>query len=244
VFDEQNAAGAWRSVVTADRWEHIAASFSRINPDQPLGDRLCTLACTILNMARSSVGLLSGNHFVPVAATDDRARTLVDQQFTLGDGPAFEAVHTVTPVLAPDLTSPVAGSRWPAFAPVATALGVKAEFAFPLRVGAARLGVLTLYDDNPTTLGPATVADAMVLASFAAEVIIGMQAGDEQHPGTLLPNLNSGSEVHQAVGMVSEQLGIPIVEALVRLRSHAYASNTPLSVIARNVINGQLTLDP
>lgn len=227
-----------------NRWERILARFSQVDPSQPLGDRLCVVACDVLDTGRAAVGLLSGNYFVPVAATDDRARSLVDQQFTLGDGPAFEAARTDTPVLAPDLTTPTAGTRWPAYAPVALHHQVEAEFAFPLRVGAARIGVLTAFGGTPITLDPNTVADAMVLATFAADVLVGMQAGEGDQTTAFASSFINHSEVHQAAGMVSEQLGISILDALVRLRSHAYATNTPLSVIAHNVILGQLRLDP
>jgi hypothetical protein len=227
-----------------NRWERIVGRFSEVDPGRPLGERLCAVACDVLNTNRGAVGLLSGNYFVPVAATDDIARSLVDQQFTLGDGPAFEAARTETPVLAPDLTAPTAGSRWPAYAPVALHHRAKAEFAFPLRVGAARIGVLTAYSDTPTTLDPDTVADAMVLATFAADALVGLQAGEGDQPAAFASSFINHSEVHQAAGMVSEQLGISIVDALVRLRSQSYASNTPLSVVARNVIYGHLTLDP
>jgi hypothetical protein len=227
-----------------NRWERIVARFSQVDPGQPRGDRLCAVACDVLNTPRVAVGLLTGNYFVPVAATDDIAQSLVDQQFALGDGPAFEAARTDTPVLAPDLTAPTAGSRWPAYAPVVLHRQVRAEFAFPLRVGAARIGVLTAFGDTPTTLDPNMVADAMVLATFAADVLVGLQAGEGDQTAAFASNFINHSEVHQAAGMVSEQLGISILDALIRLRSHAYASNTPLSVVARNVIDGHLTLDP
>jgi GAF domain-containing protein len=230
--------------MTTDRWTRIESAFSQIEVARPLGHRLCGLACSLLDATKASIGLLTGNHFTLIDATDNVARSLTDHQFALGDGPAFEAAHTETPVLAPDLTSPPAGARWPAFVPVALDMGVRAELAFPLRVGAARLGVLTAYNDTPARIEPEAVADAMVMATFAADMLVGFQAGEHAQPGSLSSNFTNVSEVHQAGGMVSEQLGISIVEALVRLRSHAYASNTPLSAIARKVVDGQLTLDP
>lgn len=226
------------------RWDRIAAGFARTDDRLPVGNRLCDLACELLGTSQASIGLLSGNHFIDVAATDDHARLLVDQQFTLGDGPAFEAARSETPILAPDLASPDTGSRCPAFAPVALELGVTTAFAFPLRVGAARLGVLSAYHHAPIIPDPNTVADAMVLATFVADVLVGLQAGDEQLTEVFNSTLTNGSEVHQAAGMVSEQLGISIVEALVRLRSHAYAKTTPLSVVARSVTQGHLFLEP
>ncbi len=43
-------------------------------------------------------------------------------------------------------------------------------------------------------------------------------------------------QVHQASGMISEQLGIGIADALVRLRAHAYAEGRPVNVVAADVV--------
>lgn len=230
--------------MSISRWERISAQFFETDANLPVGERLCALACMVLNTQWASVGLLSGNHFIPVAATDDIAQILSDQQFTLGDGPVFEATRADAPILVPDLGSAAAESKWPAFVPVATGLGVRAAFAFPLRVGAAHLGVMAAYHHSPLIPTPDAVADAMVLATIAADAMIAVQAGDGHLSEVLASNFSTGSEVHQAAGMVSEQLGISIVEALVRLRSYAYVTGRPLSAIARNVTQGHLFLDP
>lgn len=230
--------------MSLNRWERISAQYFETDADRPVGERLCDLACMGLHTQRASVGLLSGNHLIPVAATDDIAQVLSDQQFTLGDGPVFEAARTDAPIVVADLSSAEAGSRWPAFVPVATELGVRAAFAFPLRVGAAHLGVMAAYHHSPLIPTPDAVADAMVLATFAADVMIAIQAGDGHLSEVLASNFSTGSEVHQAAGMVSEQLGISIVEALVRLRSYSYVSGRPLSAVARSVAQGHLFLDP
>jgi len=230
--------------MNTSRWDRIASTFSRSDRTQPLGDRLCELVCNVLGTTMASIGMLTSNHYMPIAATNDRARRLIDQQFALGDGPAFEAARNKAPIFAPDLTSASAGARWPAFVPVALDLGAKAEFAFPLSVGAAVVGVLTTYQTTAATLEPDIVADAMVVATFATDVLVSLQAGSQELNELFSSDFTNGSEIHQAAGMVSEQLGISIVDALVRLRSHAYATNTPLSVVARNVIEGHFTLDP
>src|SRR4051794_6314389 len=79
-----------------------------------------------------------------IAATDGAALILEQLQFTLGEGPCVDASETGRPVLQPDLAR-TAAMRWPAFAGGALDAGILAVFAFPLRVGAIRLGVLDLY---------------------------------------------------------------------------------------------------
>lgn len=50
------------------------------------------------------------------------------------------------------------------------------------------------------------------------------------------------AEVHQAAGMLTVQLGVPIAAALARLRGHAAATHRSLIGVARDVIEGRLHL--
>ena len=71
-----------------------------------------------------------------------------DLELELGEGPGVDAWALVEPVLEPDLAAPSV-VRWPAFAPAADSkAGVLAVFAFPLRLGAIRIGVMELYRDR------------------------------------------------------------------------------------------------
>jgi AmiR/NasT family two-component response regulator len=46
--------------------------------------------------------------------------------------------------------------------------------------------------------------------------------------------------VHQATGMVAEQLRITVTEALIRLRAYAFAQDRPLTDIANDVVTARL----
>lgn len=180
-----------------------------------------------------------------LCSTDPVSELIEELQFTLGEGPCIDACREARPVLEPDLASP-ATTRWMAFAPPAIAAGVAAVFGFPIRVGAALLGALNLYRD---TVGPLTAeqhADALVLADIAAEIILLLQA--EASPGELAAELESDASfhyvVHQASGMVSAQLDVPVEQALVRLRAHAFQTGIPLVDIAKRVVNRSLRFPP
>ena len=51
------------------------------------------------------------------------------------------------------------------------------------------------------------------------------------------------SEVHQAAGMISEQLDLRATDALVLLRAAAYASERPIDDVARDVVSRRLRFD-
>jgi hypothetical protein len=170
-----------------------------------------------------------------IAATDGAALQLEELQFTLGEGPCVDASKTGRPVLQPDLalTAPL---RWPAFADGVLQAGIRAIFAFPLRVGAIRIGVLDLYRDRAGALSPEELTEALSFADAATLVLLHAQAGSPLR-GTV-PVLNERAEVHQATGVVSVQAAVGLAEALVLLRARAFAAEQPLADLARDVLTG------
>jgi AmiR/NasT family two-component response regulator len=50
------------------------------------------------------------------------------------------------------------------------------------------------------------------------------------------------AEIDQATGMLTEQLGVGIVEAFARLRAYAYAHDTRLNDLARDIVARRLRL--
>jgi GAF domain-containing protein len=174
-----------------------------------------------------------------VTATDGPARELEELQFALGEGPCVEASRTGRPVLEPDLarTGP---PRWPAFAAGALDAGLRAVFAFPLRVGGIRVGVLDLYRDAPGVLGPAHFAEALAFADAATALLLRLQVQgrDTALPLDSLPVLDDRARVHQATGVVSVQAGVSLREALLLLRARAYADQRPIGDLARDVVDG------
>ena len=52
------------------------------------------------------------------------------------------------------------------------------------------------------------------------------------------------AEIDQATGMLTEQLGVGIEEAFVRLRAYAYADDRRLTEVARDIVARRLRLGP
>jgi AmiR/NasT family two-component response regulator len=55
-------------------------------------------------------------------------------------------------------------------------------------------------------------------------------------------DLALAAEIHQAAGILTVQLGVPITEALARLRAHALTTRRALIDVARDVIAHRLHL--
>lgn len=171
-------------------------------------------------------------------------------QFTLGEGPGPDAVRTGSPVVEPDLHR-VRPGRWPVLLPLARGMGVHGVCCFPLGVGAIRIGVLTVLCDGDRSVSEQQYADATALAAALTGAFLnaghrGGRNGDGNGnvPGIgLMLEWPSGlrrAVVHQATGMISVQLSVPMDEALLRLRAHAYSSERPLGEVAEEVVARRL----
>jgi hypothetical protein len=176
--------------------------------------------------------------------TSNHVSNLIEElQYSLGEGPCVDAYRDNKVVLEPDLAHPVV-PRWPAFSPKALEAGVRAVFGLPLRVGAARLGALNLYQDQPGPMSDNQHADALVMASVIAQWVLDTQAAAPH--GTVAPDLESGADshfvVHNAAGMVSVQLGVSVTEALIRLRAFAFREDRLVREVAEDIVGRGLRL--
>lgn len=204
--------------------------------------RLCRTATDDLVASGVGITLVSAEgEMVTVAASGTRAAHLEALQLELGEGPCVEAFGSRRPVLVADLED---GSvnQWPGYAPAALEEGVRAVFALPLQVGAARLGALDIYRDEAAGLSRVALARALTYAELAVGVLLEAQDTD---PSALL-NLDDPHvvfTVYQAQGMVMVQLGGTPTDAMARLRAHAYAEGRPLGEVAEDIVARRLTLE-
>jgi hypothetical protein len=207
--------------------------------------RLCRVAARSVPALGAGVSLSSAEGLLGVAAASDGASVALEQlQFTYGEGPCLDAFVTRRPALAPDL-SVERMTRWPVYTPAAHQAGVRAVFAFPLQVGAARLGVMDVYRERPGPLTDEALADALAFADLAVDLLLDGQ--DRAVEGGLPPGLDAAldrsAEIYQAQGMIKTQLDVDLAEAMVRLRAHAYAHERTLVEVARDVVARRLTLE-
>jgi hypothetical protein len=231
---------------TAQVWAWIAAAREG---DAPVSLAvLCAAAAGWLGVDGASVTALGGPAVSePLSATDELSARLEELLFTTGEGPGVEGpglgdFRFGSPVLIPDLVPVTA--RWPGFAPAAMAVGARALFAFPLQAGAIRAGVLSLYRAQPGPLTPQQLADALVFADIALQLLLDSPAGISPEYRPLDGLSDSRAEVYQATGMISVQLGVSLEEAFVRLRAHAFAVGTPLDDVADDVVSRTLRFHP
>jgi len=208
--------------------------------------QLCRASTRTLPALGSAVTLMTAQGVQPGAVSSDAlTQALEEQQFSFGEGPCVDAFAQCRPVLVPDLGSD-RPERWLAYAPAALEKGVRAVFAFPLQIGAARLGVLDVYRDSPGVLSAAALRQALSFAEIALWILLDGQS--DASIGRPVEGLESAvesrSELFQAQGMVMIQLGVSLAEAMARLRAHAFIEDRRLGEVARDVVARRLILEP
>ena len=185
---------------------------------------------------------------VSTSASDDWCRSLVDLEATLGEGPSRDAFTSGRLVVVTDLEHQGA-YRWPAYAAEAAALGARAVFSHPLRIGGIRLGTLDLYATRTGMLSDEDLASALRYVDAAVVILLHYEASQAAGTGSYDVEAISAfdlefrtqPQIHQATGMISVQAGTGLATALQLMRARAYADGRPVADIARDVVERRIT---
>jgi hypothetical protein len=224
--------------VTTDRLIDIFALIAQHEREDPHGVSLCEVAAEITELSGAGIAITSGGEHAARLCTSNRiAGDLMNLEITVGEGPGTDAGRTGLAVDEQNLLQTEI-ARWVIYKPGAVAAGAQAVFGFPIRIGAARFGSLSLFRDQPGPLSEPQASDAYLMASVIGRAILAMQAG--AHRGGLASELEGQSNfdfsIHQAAGMVAVQGSMTVKDALVMLRAHAFAINKDLSMLAISVV--------
>ena len=229
-------------------WTELVALLDQQGPGvDPMTrvQRLCALCVQVTGVAGAALSVGTDGTRSTVCATDDLSDQLEELQDTIGEGPSVDAQQTGFSVLIRDLSA--SDGRWPGFTPAASEAGVRGVFAFPLRMGVARLGVLSLYRTDAGPLDDDQFKDAWVLAE-AATVLLMLTSPDgqpvEASDWVLGDRSRFRPEVHQAVGATMVHLDVGPRDAFARICAHAFATNTPIGVVATEIVARKLRLEP
>jgi GAF domain-containing protein len=217
--------------------------------DPTVGDVVSRLRAVCGDAARalsaSGVGLsvMAANGTYGMATASDPATERIEElQFTFGEGPCVDAFATSRPVLVPDVAAD-AMRRWPIYAPAIHDAGVRAVFAFPLQIGAIRLGALDAFRARAGSLSRSELAHAFTFADRVVTLLLDGQERATADADGLDDAIDNRTSLYQAQGMVMVQLGVTLGEALTRIRAHAYAQNRPLGDVAKDIVARRLRFD-
>jgi len=175
-----------------------------------------------------------------VAASDATARAAHDLEFVLGEGPAYLAADRAQTV---QVAGTALAGRWPRYGPAVSSLGVRAVIAVPLQP--AGLGAVCAYTSRPAISDHAAraagqIADALPLA--LTQDARALLSGHDVPALPLFGEADFPAVIHQAAGVISQQCGCGISDALALLRARAFSAGRPAEEIAANVVRGALRL--
>lgn len=175
---------------------------------------------------------------ITVCASSALAARLDELQFELGEGPTWMTFRSGEPALLPDVAAgdPVG---YPLFTAALAEMPVGAMFAIPMRLGAATVGVVSLYRDRSGPLTPLQLRHAGGLAhgSTARAVALALRSAElstEARSDPSAPLMRR--EVHQATGILIVHLDLSATEAFLRLRAHSFATGRSIQEVARDVV--------
>ncbi len=204
---------------------------------------MCPTAAAAIEVDGAGLTLLTSEHRGPVCAHGPFASLGEELQLSLGEGPWVDAFETGELIEVTDLASHE-GKRWPIFSEGMAEAGAGSLASFPLRIGGARFGALTLYRSAYGELSSDQVADSYVIAHLAVHLIVAAQArigGD-----LVISEIETGfvrkEAIHQATGMIMAQLSVGAEDALARLRGAAYAAQRSALEMATDIVAGTVVL--
>ena len=188
--------------------------------------------------ARGAALTLFGTAFEELlcAASDARAKAVQDMEFVCGEGPTLTSAVEGRMVAA---TGEELDADWPAFGSAATVLGVQRLVAVPVVLPGSASGTLTVLD--PPVVGGATDFPRLRELADALFHLVLPDVRRELGDWSQLTDAGRRSLVHQATGVIAEQLGCGLEDASALLRARAYASDESLDELAKAVIGRRMS---
>ncbi len=232
----------------------LSAAVSSAGTLQTAADRLCQACVGLLDVDGASISLtVDGTNRGTLGASSDLSRQLDELQFTFGEGPCLDAVHSGAPVLVADLDD-TAETRWPAFTQAVLQEGVSAVFALPVSLATSPVGALDLFRLRQGRLSDEALAGGLLAAELAALPLLDLLAArvvgggpdrraEFDEDGWMQLASLERVEVYQATGMIMGALDVDDAEALVRLRAHAYVAGQTAAQLSAAIVERRVLLN-
>src|SRR4051794_8982745 len=138
--------------------------------DQTIGDALTTVSRLAVDAVApamfAGMTMMVHDQLTTQAFTDPMCPEIDQAQYTSGHGPCLAAFGNASTIVVECLEH---DGRWPEFAAVATARGVRSTMSLPLVSGETPVGALNFYAGADGAFGEAEV---QIGRSFAAQAIV------------------------------------------------------------------------
>ncbi len=184
----------------------------------------------------AGISLIERGQVRTVAPTGEVVTSIDQVQYRTGQGPCVDAIAEHEIYRSGDLA---AETRWPAFTPEATAIGIRSMLSYRLFVADRTLGSLNLYSRDLDAFSDHTEREGRVFASHAAIALVGAQT--QAH---LQPALGHRDVIGMAKGILMQRHGIDPVRAFQMLVESSQAANMKLHQVAGWLVEHHHELTP
>lgn len=203
-----------------------------------LGDtllRVAQLACQHSPADMAGITMLIDGTPGTAVFTDPEALEIDESQYTTGQGPCLDAFRNQA-IFRIDSTSNE--NRWPEFAKVASAHGIRSTLSLPIIARAEGLGALNLYSRDLAAFDDKAADRMMTFARHAAIVLANTQVywDARQLSENLEQALHSRSTIDYAIGILIGAGGRSPEEAFQILVRASQRENRKLREIANEIV--------
>jgi len=182
-----------------------------------------------------SVSLRRHGRLATVAASDRTISDMDADQYATGEGPCVDASVHGRWFHVEDLEGE---TRWPAFTPLARALGINAILSSPLTARDKPVGALNIYSRAKAAFGPKDQELAAVFASEASSILAfaGLDVSDDDMARRLQDVQRTRHVIALAQGAIMQRDGVDETSAYTQLREFSQRTSRPLSKRAEDVV--------
>ena len=163
------------------------------------------------------------------AGSDETLRRVDELQFTLKEGPCFDALHTHEIVHSGDLAH---DKRWPRWGPlVANEIGAVSIVSYRLFTTKDTLGAMNLYSLKLDAFDADDINNGQALAAH-----VGVALAASQNVEQLELAISNRTVIGRAEGILMERFGIPPDQAFAVLRRVSQHRNVKLNRVAQDLV--------
>jgi hypothetical protein len=238
--------------------QDFAAAYRRGGMSSPepalVPGRLAVAVTEVTGIDGVALGVFDRVGFaVPIGASCDRTALAERLQFTVGQGPCYDAHRHSRTVVA---VEPVMARSWPAYHDLlVTQTSFRSVVALPLTGPLCSIATIDLLFDDPDAAAHVPLGDIEVLGRQITAALIeadlmadppeasGPGADDDDRGPVWLssPSSVARNQVMVAAGMLNGHLEISTADALKVLKAHAYANRSTTDQVAEGLVTGVIS---
>ena len=175
----------------------------------------------------ASISVRHDDRIDTAAPTDDLILKIDAEQYSLQEGPCYQAATDTPQVIAPDLAT---DGRFPRYGPMALADGIQAQAAFRLFERGSTQGALNLYSTTRGALADLEVAAALFRHQAGLAIAY---AHEITH---LSEALETRTTIGKAMGIVMERYQLNDERAFAFLTRLSQHRNVKLRLVAEQIV--------